>query len=690
MMPVEEARDELRHLLSRCERWLHVQEEVRDLLPHTADLARDGARLGALRTRALSAMLNVALLGRQSSGKSFLISGLQGGLEYVPVTDEDGMPAAEFLGILPSSARPTTACPCSVVPAGDDPQAGAAGRALLRVKFAGGDWQEIGADLPPAVVSAYGAADGSITNRLREHINRRVEAIEMLVSGARLPVKLFDLPGSESPIEEHELIMREAWGEADCFVYVSHATSALTANELELIRDLYAHHMQSKANKRVLWVLTGIDLATQREQGQAAWKSVLTTNNEYLRTHFGARGGQFAGEGFLPVSAAWEAEADFKDTHHEDGSTLRRLSGMEALRDRLRGLMESGAGHKHLSQVADEARWLVRRRQRDLADTLDSHQVAVGDLDAQRERLSDRLEGAEHSLERIRTELGRELQRRIRTAQRPFGDLAGELHRELDALIDAGNLSAEHANEVDVRQVQLFSEWMSAPEGPATLWEGELQAFDASARELLRADLGLDTGSQLVSPEPLDTSYFPMQTDGRRPLTVYGLVQAVANTVGVAGPIAGGAVWLTTSLSLATIAVPAGAAVVTAIAIAKVTDLLKDRESKVQKARQERKDMIDEQVKQAHAAFENVTRNQGRLLIDAVENHHLQHQVRLRSTLTQIMERINAEDTAHSRTVIDRLAPVDQTGRDLVTALQDLRDALATDPHTGGRGSLPA
>lgn len=92
MMPVEEARDELKHLLSRCERWLCDEDGARDLLPDAVGLAGDAARMEALRTRVLSSMLNVALLGRQSAGKSFLISGLQGGLEYVPITDEDGMP----------------------------------------------------------------------------------------------------------------------------------------------------------------------------------------------------------------------------------------------------------------------------------------------------------------------------------------------------------------------------------------------------------------------------------------------------------------------------------------------------------------------------------------------------------------------------------------------------------------------
>ncbi|MFD8046744.1 hypothetical protein ACFV5E_25380 [Streptomyces chartreusis] len=131
-MPLEEAQDELKHLLVRCERWLRAVDEVSDLLPDARDLGSDVERMEALRTRALSTMLKVALLGRQPSGKSFLISGLQGGLEYLPFIDEDGEQSDEYVGILPSSASPTTACPSTVIPVGDDPTVDAYGRGQPR------------------------------------------------------------------------------------------------------------------------------------------------------------------------------------------------------------------------------------------------------------------------------------------------------------------------------------------------------------------------------------------------------------------------------------------------------------------------------------------------------------------------------------------------------------------------------
>ncbi|WP_275946905.1 dynamin family protein [Streptomyces sp. T21Q-yed] len=676
-MPLNEARDELQHLLDRCQQWLRMVEEASDLLPEADDLESEIEQMEALSTRALSSMLKVALLGRQSSGKSFLISGLQGGLEYRRLIDEDGEQSDEYIGILPSSASPTTACPTTVIPAGDDPTVDAGERGLLLVKFKGvAGWTKIGKDLHRAEVAAYAAADGNRADRHAEHVNEQVERVQLLISKARLPIELFDLPGSESEDEERDEIMYEAWKEADCFIYVSQATEALTANELRLIRDLYAHAVPAK--KRVLWVLSGIDRAAQIEHNQAAWKNVLATNNQYLHNRY-RKSEAFIGDGFLPVSAALEAQAEFEEAKGGDGSTLRRRGRMGELRDRLQDLMESGAGHKHLKQVGDEAGWLVRGRRRTIADLLDVHRVTVDNMEAERNRLREQLEGMDDSLVRMRAELNDELDRRIRKAQRPFGNLADELHRGLDDLIDAGNLSAEHVNDVDVRHVQVFNEWMTAPEGPGTLWEQERAALDDSARLFLRSEFGEDTQSQLVGPEPLDLDAIPLQSDGDTPWRAYGMVQAWANTLGVASPLAGGAVWLTTSLSLATIAVPVGAAILTAIGIARITDALRERESKIQQARKERKEMIDEQAKEARTGFEEMVRNDGRRVIDAAEEYHHRHRSRLRATLEEIVQRINADDTARSREIVARLTPVEERGRAIGTDIQNLLDRNRTD-----------
>jgi predicted GTPase len=679
MTPIDETRDELTHLLARAERWFDGHGAPTGLAPDDAEISAESIRLRSLRNRALSTQLNVGLLGRQSSGKSFLISGLQGGLEYFRVTDDDDDHFDEYRGILPSSANPTTACPSTVVPVESDASIDTSGRGLLRVRFTNSGWVDIGTNLPPAVVGAYGASDGRVTDRLiSEHINNKVEEIELLISDYRLPVKLFDLPGAESVVEDHDLIMRNAWGEADCFIYVSQGTSALTVNELDLIRDLYAHHLQT--GKRVLWVLTGIDRATQMEHGQAAWKSVLTTNNDYLRAHFsGAPDTRdtFVGEGFLPVSAAWEAQAAFEDSHGTSGPSLRRRSGMDTLRDTLREVIESGAGRRHLVQVSDEARLLIRRRQRPISDTLAAHRLSIEDLEHEKATVNERLDRVAGAAERLRSQLLAELDRRVRTGQKPFGELAAVLHRGLDELIDSGNLKAEHVSEINVREVQLFAEWMAAPDGPDALWRRQLAELDATARQSLQIVIGDDTtDSQLVSPEPLDIGSFLVLADGRRPTGVYGLVKAAAATMGVASPIVGGVAMAAAGVSLAVVAFPVAAGVGAAIAVAKVVDAVKERESAIQRDRGARKLLIDSQVDKAKSDFAAAATDQGLVLIDAVQAHLDHHRSRLQSTLSQIMVRIQEPDSVTSRELVSRLGPIDRSARDIIAELQNLSDHI--------------
>jgi hypothetical protein len=679
MAMVDEIREDLERLLGRAEGWLDGLATTSDLVPETAETAADVSRVRSLRTRALSSLLNVGLLGRQSSGKSFLISGLQAGLDYVRVADAEGGVSDKYIGILPSSPTPTTACPSTVVPVAQG-SVEAFGRGLLRVRFvdsADPGWVEIGTDLPPSVVAAYGAADGDVTDRKRAHINLRVAEIEVLIPQAVLPAKFFDLPGAEAPDETHEEIMRRAWAEADCFLYVSQATATLTSTELGLIRDLYNHHLQT--GKRVLWVLTGIDRANQLgNDNRPAWRATLETNNAYLRERFGhttSAPETFIGEGFVAVSPAWEAQAAFDEA---EGSVIsarrnRDASRMSMLRDRLTELIGSGAGYRHLAQIAEESRLLLRRRQRPLADMLAAHQVSVEELEVQRSGVRGRLERTEDSATRIRAQLNEDLDRRVRAAGQPFGELAEVLHRGLDDLIDSGDLGLEHINEIDVRQARLFTEWMTALQGPATIWQRNLEELDGKGRALLRLELGEEgIGSQLVAPEPLDTHGLLGPAPERRSPDIYGLVQAAAAAVSVVGPVAGGVTWLMTSLTLATLAFPVGAAIAVGVTISMGAKALRERESVIQSARTERKRRMDQQVGTARADFATVARLQGRLLGDAVDTHIEQHRVRLQSTLQQIEARIDSPDMALSRELVARLAPVDRAGREVIDDLHDL------------------
>jgi hypothetical protein len=615
------------------------------------------------RTRALSALLNVGLLGRFSSGKSFLTSGLQGGLDYLQIPDGYGGLADKYVGILPSAPTTTTACPSTVVPVGDDPSVDASGRGLLRVQFIDHPgWVDIGVDLPPAMVAAYGAADGDVGNRRREHVGREVAEIELWISGAALPAKLFDLPGSASPNATHEAIMKRSWAEADCFVYVSQATAVLAGSDLELIGELYQHHLQS--GKRVIWVLTAIDRASQRgNDNRPAWMATRDQNNAYLREHFGSSEDgpdSFIGEGFVPVSPALEARAVFEEAAGNPGARRFRDEGrMDTLRERLTDMIEEGAGQRHLAQIAGETRRILTRRWRPIADLLQTHQVPVSRLEEQRAGVRRRLDRTEDSAALTRTRLGTSLERHARAAQEPFRELTRTLHRGLDEIINVGSLDAEHASEINVRQSRIFTEWMNGENGPVTLWQRHLREFETECRTALNLELDGDGADwRLVPAEPLDIEQFLMPADGRRSLDVYRLVQIAAATVTVAGGLGGAATWLTASLALSPLAFPIPVIVATVATAAFAARTMGERQSFIEKARKARIAMIDQLAQNALASFSAVVRGQGQLFIDAVDENINEHRRRLEAALGQINDRINAPDAVRSREVAGHLAPL--------------------------------
>lgn len=674
MATTEELREDLARVLDRAERWLTGLKDAQDLPGDLSDLDVDVRTVYGSRTRALSALLNVGLLGRFSSGKSFLISGLQGGLEFLRVPDGQGDLADKYVGILPSEPTTTTACPSTVVPVSDGSSIEASGRGLLRVQFVDSpDWVDIGVDLPPAVVAAYGAADGDVGNRVLEHVNREVAEIELWISKAALPAKLYDLPGSESPNATHEAIMKRAWAEADCFIYVSQATAVLAESDLELIGELYKHHLQS--GKRVIWVLTGIDRASQLgNDNRRAWMTTRDQNNVYLRQHYGSTQGHpdaFIGEGFIPVSPALEAQAAFEEAEGNAGSRRLRDAGrMDGLRDRLTAMIEEGAGQWHLAQIADETRRIVRKRRRPITDMLQTHQVPVSELEEQRADVRRRLDRTEESATRARTRLGNNLDRRTRVAQDPFRELARVLHQGLDELIGSGSLNAEHANEINVHQSRVFTEWMNSENGPATLWQRQLEKFETDCRSLVRLELNEDGSAlRLVPVEPLDIDQFLKPADSRQAIDVYRLVQAAAAAVAVAGGLAGGAAWLMTTLSILTIVPPVTAAVATAATALFAAKMLSERQSIIDRARRERIAMLDQQAQNARDAFNEIVRDRGLMLIDAVESNISEHHTRLEAALAQINDRINDPNTVRSRDLVTYLTPFDQEAEQIITEL---------------------
>ena len=192
MADVDRLRADLRHVLDQAQEWLVDLTKSSTAVSHQEHqelgLAEDIYALSRLRTRAASSLINVALLGGFSSGKSFLLSGLQRGTELRQVSLGDGSTADKYIGLLPSAPTPTTACPATVIPVEANGQRDATGRGFLRVRFAGTeDYEDIGNSLPPPMVAAYAMQQTDVTARLDQHWNRDVAEIEISYQATYYP-----------------------------------------------------------------------------------------------------------------------------------------------------------------------------------------------------------------------------------------------------------------------------------------------------------------------------------------------------------------------------------------------------------------------------------------------------------------------------------------------------------------------
>lgn len=545
-------RAELRQLLDRAERWLDgiAGSDIHFEESRQTALAESLRKVRALRTRAVSNLLTVAFLGQFSSGKSFLIGGLQERLDHLQVADGDGLAAEQYLGLLHSAAQPVNACPAVVVPVeagsvgGPDDAAGRPGEAFYRVRFVESEtWADLGWSPAPAVVAAYTTQDPQTVARGRApaHRSLTVAEVEVLLPDAALPAKLYELPGMNSVYAVHDEIANDAWMNADCFVYVSQATHTLTQQEIELITRLHRQHLGT--GKRVIWALTGIDRAASVDfDGKPQWRAAVEANNAYLTENFPPPAGgidTFQGEGFIAVSPAWEAKGRWHLGRGEarDGQTLIAASRMNTLRRSLRDLIEANTGRRHLAGVAGEARGLLISHQRMLIGMLEYARTPLDQLSTELAGLHSRLRTLRSAITVTRERLDVALHQHVRVTERRFDGLAELLRMKLADEIAAANLADdETVNRLEARKAQLIQEWVTR--GPQQVWEKQFREFSddvlGTVRLALRDTRGANLGPDTTRLDIADLTVSP--SERYRP-TPQDWLQQAAGVVSLSTPV---------------------------------------------------------------------------------------------------------------------------------------------------------
>ncbi|MGM1063018.1 dynamin family protein [Saccharothrix sp. Mg75] len=673
---------ELREVLDRLSVWLADTASLDDPAPDPGaadDLAADVELVATLRTRAASSLINLALVGHFSSGKSFLLSGLQQRLDYTPVVNDLGDTADKYTGLLPSASEPTSACPATVIPV-DRPSL--AERGVLRVRFTDSDaWEEIGSEPIPAVVAAYCTEDPEliVEGRKRQHQHRTVAEVEILVHDVPLPAKLYDLPGAFSPNPVHDEILRAAIVEADCFLYVSQATTTLSNAELGLIKSLYDQHTYS--GKKVIWVLTGIDRAGDLGRGdRPKWEHTAKHDDEYLRENFRRSTGEpderFIGRGFIGVSPALQARGEWqiRNGEHARGNRLIAASRMNELRRLIGEVVEGTTGATHLAQVAGEALGVVAPHFRAVGDRLQTARTPLAKLQARKDELVPRLQALDLAIDSIREQLGKQLASRARAVKPAFAGLAPSLHEALDHVIRSTDLmNTKEANRVEVLKTQAIQDWVVRPGGPVDAWNREMSAFIDRTRLAVRTGLrdSYASGQFDLTQEKIDLNRLDIPSSPRYRAGAQDVVGRAAAVVGTVTPVGAG---VAAALGIVTgplLLIPAGVAVGAGLLYAALRHR-RYRSSSMDLLHNEWIAELDGSATRYEDSFLAVVDITGTAVIDRAEAILRERSNELANEIVRIERSIDDPENLHRKDVVEVLEPHVARGSAIMTTLDRL------------------
>jgi len=690
MSDVAELREELQDVLARAERWLGEMPSLGldgelGQLPGTDE---DLQVLRVLRIRGASALISVAMLGGYSSGKSFLVSGLQRKLEYEQILNDDGLMDDQYIGILPAASKATTACPASVVPVEASGALDASDRGFLRVRFTDTDeWEDIGASLVPLVVAAYATQDTSLIaqGRPRQHRDRTVAEVEILLADAPLLAKLYDLPGFGSPHPMHDQIMRESMADADCFIYVTQATATLSDQELDLIREVYKLYMNSE--KRVVWVVTGIDRARERDplENRPTWETTIDRNNAYLNEHFTLLNDQpdrsFIGQGFIGVSPALETRGQWLLAQGDKAGGNRAIaaSRMKLLRDALADLISTETGPRHIAKIAAETHTIVAPRHRVLTEIRDTARLPLEQLSTERQNLEGRHASLQAAIDTTRSHLEGMLEARVRVVDQTFGGLAAYLHAALDEQIRSTDLTKpKEANRIEVHRYQLLHEWAQRSGGPAEESASGLAAFTTSALTAVRSRLrdSDPLGDLGIVAQLVDLDQLTVPPSKRYRAAQQDIVPQVAALAGAMSPLTAGLIAALTTVGGPVLWVPAGVAAGAGLLYAAVRHQ-KSKTTSLDLLREEWINDLDRAAAEYRQAFTAAMAVNGVTVIERAKEILAERLVELSHKIVLINERIEDPDNIGRQQSIERLTPCWQEGGEIVSALKRLAHSRA-------------
>lgn len=212
------------------------------------------------RIRMNSQLINVAVCGEYSSGKSFLISGLLDRIDWYlsEETNLEGERSDEYRSFLPSAPEETTSCPMIIL--GNNLSDTRSHFAVyFEIEEKEDNTSQKSSENTKIKKTIIGPEDRSdpyihevdiqrtmlayVTNfkeyrqgRLRQDLGLKVIKAELKVPHMPYPAVFHDLPGIGGATAEYSEVVQDAVRQADCVIYVAGAEKPLSGAELDLLR----------------------------------------------------------------------------------------------------------------------------------------------------------------------------------------------------------------------------------------------------------------------------------------------------------------------------------------------------------------------------------------------------------------------------------------------------------------------
>ena len=315
-------------------------------------------------------------------------------------------------------------------------------------------------------------------------------------------------------------------------------------------------------------------------------------------------------------------------------------------------------------------------RQRVIGGRLNAERLPFEALTAERSAIEEQLNGLDLIVAETKNHLEALLAQRVRTAARPFGRLAAYLHEHMDEEIQSADPRIpKEANRLEVRKSQMTYAWMTGPTGPATKWESEFASFLRAASSYVQSKLGTEgLEASLTVPPALEVNQLTAPRIVRRQMTASDLLQKTAMFVTAATPISAGATWAVTAVAVSTIVWPAAAVTaVGAITFATIS-ARRNRRVSLNNQRQELINDIDKEAAKYKDAFVAAIEEQGRLVIDNVQDYLADYRSDLERNLETVRDRIAEPEIASRIELINLLEPLDLAASKLVKSLRKLSE----------------